>query len=635
MSLPYTLFDTLLEPIFILNSEQKVVYCNETAALLTGLSIRKITRGLLFDQILTFSESITALKNLTGVVDLIPYKELQFTNQSGIQGKVQIAIQPTLTSDGQRHWVIFVRDVTLEERLQKKYRAELEEKEDVIHDLEQAKEQLQNYSKNLEAMVAERTLALSRMNQMMSALLDSLGQGFFIFDKSGHCLEVSSKACLETVETIPTGKMIWDILKLPTSKIEGLKRWLLTLFSEMLPFEDLAPLGPSTFAHSGKKNISLEYFPLRGENAAMEGIVVVATDITSLVEAQGQAEKEKEKAKLIINLVKNKREVSRLIRDSELIIGDLNHELTKNSSMDVEAVYRHLHTLKGGAASFSIQEMAEACHHAEDQVQLFKENKNAETLFVLSQLCKEIEKSFNTFLNEAKEILGAGTMNFDGQFEITYTKLNQVVKRIQKLPGGQEAATLLISELMMEPIGSFFEPYRDLSFRLASIEEKNLTSVEFHNPEIAVLSEAYSHLFATFVHAFRNAVDHGLVKERPGKIDVYFELIKNKTLLEIRILDNGSGIDPAKIRAKLQQNPRTFPNESDEKIIQHIFDSQFSTRDLVTENSGRGVGLDAIKMAAKQLGGRVFVKSKLAKGTELIVTVPYILTIPEKIKTAA
>lgn len=86
--------------------------------------------------------------------------------------------------------------MTLEERLQLKYRGELEQKE--------------NYARNLEKMVEERTAEIRKLNVLMTALLDSLGQGFFAFDKDGLCHDFSSKACETVLEagrtSAPYGK---------------------------------------------------------------------------------------------------------------------------------------------------------------------------------------------------------------------------------------------------------------------------------------------------------------------------------------------------------------------------------------------------------------------------------------------
>lgn len=636
MSFSYQLFDTLLEPVFILNGEQKVVYCNETASVLCDLSIRKITRGMTFTSLFQFSEPFDAVQNLVQIADPTPYKELNFTTSTGNEGKAQITLQPVTSPEGESHWIVFMRDVTLEERLQKKYRAELEQKEDVIKALEDAKAKLEDYSQNLEKMVAERTAQLSRLNQMMSALLDSLGQGFFVFDKDGLCLEVNSKACSDTVECMPAGKNIWDVLALPANKHDGFKKWMMTLFMEMLPFEDLAPLGPPTFPHSQGKHIKLEYFPLNSAEGKIEGVVVVASDITSLIEAQQQAEREKENAKLIIHLVKSKREVARFIRDSEQMLRDLKTELHRDTR-DTDTIYRYLHTLKGGAASFSIQQMTELCHQAETQVNSFLQDKKSENFQPLFDFYTKIDGSFRHFLSESQDILGKSALSTDRSIEIPFSKLSHLIEDVRGYSA--PAAAAVAEALLMEPVQSFFQAYDDLSRRVAEKEGKSLLPVEFSGGDIKVLPEVYSPLFATFVHAFRNAVDHGIEfpavrakknKNEAGRIQVLFDLVEQNRALRIRVQDDGNGIDPAKIRAKLTQKGVDVAGESDQQVIQHIFDSQFSTRDVVTETSGRGVGMDAIRAEAQLLGGKCWAESKLGAGTVLFVEVPYHSELPVK-----
>lgn len=97
MKIQYSLFDTLLEPVFVLNSEQKVIYCNETAAIVCGLSVRKISKGMRFLDLFTFSEPIKGLDKLIHVSDPTPYKEVTFKTSQGGEGKIQITLQPVLT----------------------------------------------------------------------------------------------------------------------------------------------------------------------------------------------------------------------------------------------------------------------------------------------------------------------------------------------------------------------------------------------------------------------------------------------------------------------------------------------------------------------------------------------------------
>ena len=137
----YKIFDTLLEPVFVIDAEKRVLYCNEPAALICDLSVRKICRGQVFDQILAFTQIPQFLVSLSEVTEACPYQELSFeSTASSRTGKAQLTCQPIAHPDsGKMAWIVFLRDVTLEETLQKKYRAELE--------------QVQHYSKNLEKMV--------------------------------------------------------------------------------------------------------------------------------------------------------------------------------------------------------------------------------------------------------------------------------------------------------------------------------------------------------------------------------------------------------------------------------------------------------------------------------------------------
>ncbi|WII73800.1 ATP-binding protein [Bdellovibrio sp. 22V] len=636
MRIQYSLFDTLLEPVFVLNSDQKVVYCNETAAIVAGLSVRKITRGMKFLELFEFSEPIDGLKDIISISDATPYKEVNFKTSQGGEGKIQITLQPIFDSMGDKNWIVFVRDVTLEERLQKKYRAELEQKEDVIKALEDAKVQLENYSKNLEQMVADRTRELSRLNQTMSALLDSLGQGFFIFNADGKILDVSSKACESTVECKPDGHSIWDVLKLPENKVEGFKKWMQTLFMEMLPFEDLAPLGPATYPHTQGRNIALEYHPLRSNEGVMEGVVVVASDITSLVEAQKQAETEKEHAKLIINMIKSKREIHRFIQEAQGMMIAVREEVSKDQEpYDTETLFRHLHTLKGGAALFSVKEVAEACHQAEGLLAELKNGWHHPTFIALRAKCFEIEDCFFKFLEETREILGSNAVNEERQIEIAISKLNDIARKVGTLPGGGPVAQELLLELAMEPVSQFLEPYNDVMLRLAEKIDKMMAPLKIDNGSVMVIPEIYNPLFATLVHAFRNAVDHGIEvpdtrinagKPAEGQVEVCVSIRHDKSYptLFIEIKDDGGGIDPVKIREKLAKRMVDTRKKTDHEVIQHIFDSQFSTRDQVTEISGRGVGMDAIKVAAEELQGRVWVDSTVGQGTTLSIEVPYI-----------
>lgn len=96
MSQVYALFDTLLEPVFVINEYGKAVYCNEAASLIAGHSVRKISRGLLFSDLFTFSEEITYLKTLQTSKILSPTRSFNLHLQLETPEKLKSPSNPVL-----------------------------------------------------------------------------------------------------------------------------------------------------------------------------------------------------------------------------------------------------------------------------------------------------------------------------------------------------------------------------------------------------------------------------------------------------------------------------------------------------------------------------------------------------------
>lgn len=624
------IFDTLLEPTFIIDKDKKIIYCNEAASTICDVSVRKIHRSTpCLDQIFQFAEKISGLDSLEQITDPTPYQEANFATESGKNGKIQITIQLYSHTEPQKLWLVYFRDVTLEETLQKKYRAELGQKEDVILDLKKAQSELKNYSENLEKMVEERTAEIARMNQTMRALLDSLAQGFFIFDKEGKCLPVYSKSCINTVQTEPAGKQIWEVLKIEPTKVDGFKKWLTALYAEMLPFQDIVAIGPQSFSHSEGLTIQLEYYPLRNSDEVLEGVVVVATDISKLVQAQKDADNEKAHAKMILSLIKHKRAFSSFLKESTELMEQLKTEFNK-ADVDPENAFRLLHTLKGGSASFSIKNVADQCHEAETMLTTWKAFSTASNLVNLKQQALAIPKLFQEYLEQNSELIGI----FNKSERMLEKSLSQILDFEESSIADENLKQKYYEEFIMEPIHNYFQSFNDPVQQVANSEHKLITPLVFDNGDLKIIPEYYENLFSTFIHAYRNAADHGIEtpekrmekgKSESGTILTQFQIAKEngQEFLHIKIKDDGGGINPTKIRENLNKKGFDHSAETDEQIIQHVFDSQFSTKEQVTETSGRGVGMDAILHSAKRLGGNAWVESTLDKGTTLSIKVPY------------
>ena len=111
-------------------------------------------------------------------------------------------------------------------------------------------------------------------------------------------------------------------------------------------------------------------------------------------------------------------------------------------------------------------------------------------------------------------------------------------------------------------------------------------------------------------------------KPRAGQLRLSFERVGDQ--LTVCCSDDGPGLDLDAIEARARQEELLA---QDEKITptlaaQLIFQPGFSTRDLVTPLSGRGIGLDAVREAIEALGGQVRVRSEAGAGTEFLISLP-------------
>ncbi|WAM35013.1 chemotaxis protein CheA [Caldicellulosiruptor morganii] len=139
------------------------------------------------------------------------------------------------------------------------------------------------------------------------------------------------------------------------------------------------------------------------------------------------------------------------------------------------------------------------------------------------------------------------------------------------------------------------------------------------------------------IHLLRNAADHGIEdpeervkngKPRSGLIKLSAYHDGNNVVIEVE--DDGKGIDIEKVRKKAIEKGLLKEDQldlSDQEIIDLLFLPSFSTKDKVTNLSGRGVGLDVVKTKIEQLGGMVEVKSEKGRGTKFIIRLPLTLAI--------
>lgn len=138
--------------------------------------------------------------------------------------------------------------------------------------------------------------------------------------------------------------------------------------------------------------------------------------------------------------------------------------------------------------------------------------------------------------------------------------------------------------------------------------------------EIELSPEKLQLVFYVLLHLVRNAVDHAV--ETIGQIEI--QLAAQANNLRLIVSDNGRGIIRDEIKAAAVEKNLISRDKilTEQETLDLIFLSEFSTKSVVTEISGRGVGLDAVKFAVEKAGGTINVKSRNGKGTVFEIVLP-------------
>ncbi len=174
---------------------------------------------------------------------------------------------------------------------------------------------------------------------------------------------------------------------------------------------------------------------------------------------------------------------------------------------------------------------------------------------------------------------------------------------------------------------------RDLSRRLGKEVE-----LEIRGRETPVDRDVLEKIKAPLNHLLRNAVDHGvempqqrLAAGKPAQAKIVVAASHGGGLLRVSIRDDGAGIDLDVLRKKIADKGLSTPTViaalSDDELIEFLFLPDFSTRDEVTETSGRGVGLDVVHDMMRALGGTVSVENHPGQGVKFILQLPLSLSV--------
>lgn len=217
----------------------------------------------------------------------------------------------------------------------------------------------------------------------------------------------------------------------------------------------------------------------------------------------------------------------------------------------------------------------------------------------------------------------------------------QVQFSIQDLAAAHSAADALQSELQelvmkvrMVPVGPLFRQYqrtvRDLARELGKTVE-----LQIEGSDVEVDTSVVEHLRDPLLHMVRNAMDHGIelpdqrrTAGKPPAGTIILRASHRSGNISVEVEDDGAGLDRKKIVGAAEKRGLTVdPGRSDHEVYQWVFESGLSTNRLVSNLSGRGVGMDVVRRNVQALRGSASVSSTPGMGTTVQLRFPLTLAI--------
>jgi two-component system chemotaxis sensor kinase CheA len=216
----------------------------------------------------------------------------------------------------------------------------------------------------------------------------------------------------------------------------------------------------------------------------------------------------------------------------------------------------------------------------------------------------------------------------------TLRDLDEAVNELDLLVGVLQNAVM---KTRMQPVGRLFQKYPRMARDLARQLGKEM-ELEISGEETELDKTMIEELSDPLVHLIRNAVDHGIetpeervLAGKPEKCIVKLTAMQAGDHIVIEISDDGRGMNAAALRRKALEkgvaDEETINSMDEQQSLGLIFMPGFSTKDQISNVSGRGVGMDVVKTNIQKLNGRIEISSTPGLGSTFSIYLPLTLAI--------
>jgi signal transduction histidine kinase len=377
-----------------------------------------------------------------------------------------------------------------------------------------------------------------------------------------------------------------------------------------------------------KHIFEIDWNPIVNKQDEVEKILVSLRDVTEQRRIHAIAEQREEDIRIMIEIMQIQEEkFERFITKTNGLIKE-NRDLITNFIEPMSEVLRRLfmnmHTIKGAARTYALKSISTSAHEVE---QYYAALQRHEVEWDQDKLIADLD-DVHRIIRYYQEV-GADRLGWNCNDKMAKTSksfIEQTLLSLQEIESRNlsyqqknqiEVVSNRLSELCYDPLSMLIEEATRGLDSIARDLKKEMPVIMVTENKIRMKEKGSEFLYRVLLHLIRNSMDHGLEgpelriargKSSRGTISIAVEVLAESLVLNYH--DDGNGLDLEAIQSKGVERGLLQVNQvySDVEIASLIYVSGFSTKNAVSEISGRGVGLDAVNTYCKDIGASIAIK---------------------------
>ncbi len=474
---------------------------------------------------------------------------------------------------------------------------------------------------------------IERSNDNTKSLLAVLGEGLFFFGRDGVIAPERSQALGKIIPGADHVDTLQQFVgKYSATSEDNVKTCLKLLWNVdgddfLSDFDSTITFLPKSLVIDGSRIVELEYRPLYGRDKQLEKVVVVAADVTEKRKNEREAVVQAERVRKISRVAAGLDsylsffdEAIGLFRRADGLVGG-----KAKGASDLAQLRRDLHTLKGSIGTFEFTSLAHEIHEIETLL-----DEEGPSSARLSAHWDRIKDQWKFETSDIETVLRL--KESQGKVTLTKSKFDTLIAHAQATSDDKLAGLLKAS--LRVTVKDAFAKYKAYLEKLTDRQNEKQIRLAYVADSDEISHAEMQGLDPAFVHIVRNCLDHGIEasdvrrkahKAAAGTIQIACYR-KSDGWLHFVIKDDGQGVDGDKLAQKavlggLWTAEKAAAASYQEKI-ELVFIPNLSSKDEVSEISGRGVGMDAVKTLVEELGGKITIFSQPGQGTQFELDVP-------------